>query len=77
MKPFNLEKALSGAKLITRSGEAAVRFQKNRTRGTITLFPNLYPYEAEVQGEVLYFTETGDFIDKRIESSSDLFLDEE
>ena len=76
MKPFDLDKALSGAKLITRSGGEVTRFQKSQIRGLIRHFPQLYPYQAEVNGETMYFTENGYFIDELIISSSDLFLAE-
>lgn len=42
MKPFDLKKALAGAKLITRSGEKVINFQEN------TESDNLYPFMAIV-----------------------------
>lgn len=45
MKPFNAQKALAGAKLVTRDGQAVPEF-RNRMIATAS-----YPYEARLIGQ--------------------------
>jgi hypothetical protein len=68
MKPFNLEEALAGAKVITGCGEPAT---------DIAYFPSensVYKVGAVINGGVRFFTVDGHFRDKKHDFICDLFM---
>jgi hypothetical protein len=68
MKPFNLEEALAGAKVIT-GGEKLVT--------DIVYLPSatgVYKVCAVIDGDILYFTVDGHFRDKAHDFIRDLFM---
>lgn len=69
LKPFNLEAALNGAKVVTRDG---------RTVSRVTYFPEIkgtdYPVKAIVEDNLQGFTVDGFYYTRNNESCIDLFL---
>ena len=69
MKPFDLERALNGAKLVTRCGLEAARFANRRTGG-------VYPFSAIIKGTPRTFTAKGEYLAGSWDSTYDLFIQE-
>ena len=72
MKPFNLEKALAGAPLVTRDGKEVRLFTKG---GDLTTYN--YPYSAFIpsKGIIETYTPEGRYYRRNIRDSSfDLFM---
>lgn len=68
-KPFDLEKALAGAKLVTREGYIVNGFSKRKKKS------GEYPFEAEIiEPRILSYTENGNYYDDNEKSDFDLFL---
>lgn len=67
MKPFNLEAALNGAKVVTRGGKPVTELMK---------FTTVRPYNlvAAIGGFLFEFTETGNINDNKINHVYDLFM---
>lgn len=70
MKPFNLEAALAGAKLVTRDGREVMGFKK------ATPSSNDYPYTANIAFNLFTYTPEGLYAQGQI-SPEDLFLADE
>lgn len=67
MQPFDLEKALAGAQLVTRDWREVTGFGFARPG-------NIFPYNAYVGGSKVAFTAHGTFNSNNTESFMDLFL---
>ncbi len=73
MKPFNLEQALNGAKLVTREGKEAKQF-----RSLDNAAGNMFRYTALVDNAPLVFTKNGRrYLNDESSSVNDLFLADE
>ena len=67
MKPFNLQAALNGAKVVTRDGKPVTELMKFTT-------PRPYNLVAAIGGFLFELTETGNLNDNKIDSPYDLFM---
>ena len=69
MKPFELQKAIEGEKVITREGKSVTQ---------LTLFDvnNLFLLAAVIDGELCKFLENGKVWNSGVESHHDLFMAE-
>jgi hypothetical protein len=67
--PFDLEKALAGHPLVTRSGEPATEFARNALDGNVN-----FPYKAKVNGIFEIFTAVGGYSLIYNKHETDLFL---
>jgi hypothetical protein len=70
MKPFDLEKALAGEPVVTRSGSEVL---------DIAYFPNkegIYKVCAIIDGDTEWYTTDGNYYQDKTESYSDLFIKE-
>lgn len=64
LKPFDLQKALAGDKVVTRDGRAVISVRYAR-----------YPLIVVVSGETLYgCTETGRYYENQLSNEKDLFM---
>lgn len=77
MKPFDLEKALAGAKLVTRDGKEVTGFKKRdgSERGSLAPEIESFPYCAYAGGSFLSFNSSGNYTARKTEA--DLFMAEE
>lgn len=75
MKPFDLEQAKAGAKLVTRDGDVVSSF-KEHDFGDMNPQPS-YTCEAIINDVPHWYTVEGRYIDEHIDDENDLFLADE